>query len=104
MKKIHIVCVYRIHSCSIFTYLNNIQTIVEQSFEHCPIIIIGDFNVDILKDNSQAKNEQELLYFMDKFQLKSQFSESATKAGFELNYIWTNVLGNECKFGLIEAY
>jgi hypothetical protein len=41
---------------------------------------------------------------MDKFQLKSQFSESATKAGFELNYIWTNVLGNECKFGLIEAY
>ncbi len=29
-----------------------------------------DFNVDILKDNNQPK-KKELLYFMDKFQLKS---------------------------------
>jgi hypothetical protein len=32
---------------------------------------MGDFNVDILKDINQPKNKQELLYFMDKFQLKS---------------------------------
>ncbi len=68
------------HSCSIFTFLNNLQTIIQQSPKHCLIIIMGDFNVDILKDNNQAKNKQELLYFMDKFQLKSQFSESTTKA------------------------
>ena len=41
---------------------------------------MGDFNVDILKDNNQTKNKQELLDFMDKFQLKSQFSESTTKS------------------------
>jgi hypothetical protein len=41
---------------------------------------------------------------MDKFQLKSQFSESITKVGFQLDHIWANVLGNECKFGVIEAY
>jgi len=41
---------------------------------------------------------------MDKFQLKSQFSESITKVGFQLNRIWANVLGNECKFGVIKAY
>jgi hypothetical protein len=29
---------------------------------------MGDFNVDILKDNNQPKNKPELLYFMDKFQ------------------------------------
>jgi hypothetical protein len=43
MKKMHIECVYRVHSCSIFTFLNNFQTIIQQSFEHCPIIIMGDF-------------------------------------------------------------
>jgi hypothetical protein len=41
---------------------------------------------------------------MDKFQLKSQYSEKITKPGFQLNHIWANVLGNECKFGVIEAY
>ncbi len=30
-KSIYIVCVYRVHSCSIFTFLNNLQTIIQQS-------------------------------------------------------------------------
>jgi hypothetical protein len=41
---------------------------------------MGDFNVDILKQ--PTKKKQELLYFMDEFQLKSQFSENTTKARF----------------------
>ncbi len=40
---------------------------------------------------------------MDKFQLKSQFSENTTKVGFQLDHIWANVLGNECKSYVIEA-
>jgi hypothetical protein len=48
---------------------------------------VGDFYVDILKDNNQTKNKQELLHFMDNFQLKSQFSENTTKAGFQLDHI-----------------
>jgi hypothetical protein len=28
-KIIHIVCVYKAHSCSIFTFLNNLQTIIQ---------------------------------------------------------------------------
>jgi hypothetical protein len=62
-----------------------------------------NFNVDILKNNNQPKNKQELLYFMDKFQLKSQFIESTTKVGFQLDHIWANLLGNECKSGVTEA-
>ncbi len=73
---------YKAHSCSISTFLNNLQIIIQQFPEHCPIMIMGDFNVGILKDNNQLKNKQELLYFMDKFQLKSQFNESTTKVGF----------------------
>jgi hypothetical protein len=40
------------------------------------------------------KKKQELLYFMNKFKLKSQFIESTTKVGFQLNHIQANVLTN----------
>jgi Tat protein secretion system quality control protein TatD with DNase activity len=66
---IYIVCVYGAHSCSISTFLNNLQTIIQQSYKHCQIIIMGDFNVENIKDNNQQKKKQKLLYFMDKFQL-----------------------------------
>jgi hypothetical protein len=32
-KTIHIVYVYKVHSCSICTFLNNLQTIIQQSLE-----------------------------------------------------------------------
>jgi hypothetical protein len=41
---------------------------------------------------------------MDRFQLKSQFSESITKVGSQLHHIWANIPKNECKFGVTEAY
>jgi len=44
--------VCKAHSCSIFTSLKNFQTVIQQSPEHFRIIIMGDFNVDILKDNN----------------------------------------------------
>jgi hypothetical protein len=56
---------------------------------------MGDFNVDILKNNNHEKNKQELLDFMDKFKLKSQFNENTTKVGFQLDHVWANVLGNK---------
>ncbi len=62
------------------------------------------FNVDILKDNNEPKNKQELLYFMDKFQLKSQFSENTTRAISQLDHIWANVPRNECKSHVTKAY
>jgi len=54
-RNIYIVCVCGVHSCSISTLLNNLQTIIQQSPKHCPIIIMGDFNVEILKDDNQPK-------------------------------------------------
>ncbi len=88
---------YIFHSCSNSTFPNNLQNIIQQFFEHCPIIIMRDFNVDILKNNNQVKKRKELLYFMDKFQLKSQFRENNTKVGFQLDHIRANVPINECK-------
>ncbi len=41
---------------------------------------------------------------MDKFKLKSQLNENTTKNGFQLDHVWANVLGNECKSGVTKAY
>jgi hypothetical protein len=47
-------CIKLIH-VQFFTFLNNFQTIIQHFPKHFLIIIMGDFNVDILKDNNQAK-------------------------------------------------
>jgi len=66
---------------------------------------MGNFNVNILKIITKGKKKKlKLTYFMDSFQLKSQFSESTTKVGYQLDHIWANVLGNECKFSVTETY
>jgi hypothetical protein len=41
---------------------------------------------------------------MDKFKLKSKFSEIITKAKSQLHHIWINVLGNECKSNVTKVY
>ncbi len=40
---------YIVHSCSISYIPKQFSNIIQESLEHCPIIIMGDFNVDILK-------------------------------------------------------
>jgi hypothetical protein len=47
---------------------------------------------------------QEILDFMDKFKLKSQFNESTTKVGFQLDHIWANVPRNQCKYDVTKTY
>jgi hypothetical protein len=41
---------------------------------------------------------------MNKLELKSQFKNITTKVGSQLNHIWSNVPGNECKSSVLEAY
>jgi hypothetical protein len=65
---------------------------------------MGNLIIDILKDNNHAKKKHDLLDFMDKFKLKSQFNENTTKVEYQLDHIWANVLRNECKYGVIKAY
>jgi len=55
MKKMHIVCMYKTNSCLVSTFLNKVQIIIQHSPKHCPIIIMGDFNVNILKENNHGK-------------------------------------------------
>ncbi len=56
-KIINILFVYKVHSCSISTFLNKLQIIIQHSPKHYRIIIMGDFNVDILKNNNHGKKK-----------------------------------------------
>jgi endonuclease/exonuclease/phosphatase family metal-dependent hydrolase len=49
---------------------NNLQNIIQQFPEHCPIIIMGDFNVDILKDNNQVKKKTSTIIFHGQIPIK----------------------------------
>jgi len=41
---------------------------------------------------------------MNKFQIKSQFSESTTKVKSQLNHTWANILENENKYDVTKTY
>jgi hypothetical protein len=41
---------------------------------------------------------------MNKLELKSQFKNITTKARSQLYHIWSNVLGNESKLGVLKTY
>jgi hypothetical protein len=43
---------YIAYSCSLFSILNNFQTIIQHFPKHYSIIVMGDFNIDILKENN----------------------------------------------------
>ncbi len=61
-----------------------------------------DFYVDILEENNDAKKKK--IKFMKKFKFNLQFNRNTTKIGFHFDHIWSNVLGNECEYNVIEAY
>jgi hypothetical protein len=69
--------------------------------KYCPIIILRDFNINILDDNNHLENK--LVDIMNRFKLKSQFHESTTKVESQLDHIWANVLKNACKLSVMGA-
>jgi hypothetical protein len=85
-------------------FLNTLEMLIQKSPNDCPLIILGNFNIDILNDNNHENNTQQSIDFMNKLELKSQFKNITTKVGSQLNHIWSNVPGNECKLGVSEAY
>ncbi len=81
---------------------------IQKSPNDCPLIVLRDFIIDILDDSNHdsnhENNKQQLIDFMNKFELKSQFKNITTKVRSQLDHTWSNVLGNECKLGVSKTY
>jgi hypothetical protein len=58
------------------SYFNSIlENIIQKMPSHCPIVIIGDFNINFITKTNQSSTLQA---FMNKYNLKLTFIESAT--------------------------
>jgi len=61
----------------------------------------GDIATTFNNNTIQLKKN---FHFMNIFNLKSQFYARNTKAGSQLDHIWSNVPNIDTKFGVTEAY
>jgi exonuclease III len=101
-RAIHVISVYKSHSTSLIEFLNILDNLISKAPQFCPLIIVGDFNVDMLQ--LQTRESSYLLSFMQNHKLTLQIKNSTTKGNSLLNHVWTNSPGNFCKVGIIEAY
>jgi hypothetical protein len=69
---------------------------------YCPTIIMSDFNIDMLDQNSTHLNE--LGNFMKHYSMELQFKEITIIYGTHIDHIWTNALTQQCMLRIIEAY
>ncbi len=94
---IHRICVYKSHSCLISMFINTLETLIQKSSNDCPLIVLENFNINILDDNNHYFLDFKLIHLINRFKLKSQFQNITTKAKSQLNHMWINALENEYK-------
>jgi endonuclease/exonuclease/phosphatase family metal-dependent hydrolase len=77
-----------------FNYM--LETFIHKMPSNCPIVIIGDFNIDLLTNTIQSTTLQA---FMKKYNFKLTFSKSITISDTQIDHIWTNAPIQQCYFG-----
>ncbi len=78
-----------------------LKSIIHKMPSHCPIVIIGDFNIYFLTKENQSSTLQA---FMNKYHLKLTFIESTTINDTQIDHIWTNAPIQLCHFGMAQGY
>ncbi len=90
-KAIHIIIIYRPSLLSLSMFIIHLQKFLDLMPISCPMIIIGDFNINMF----------ELWSFMDQYSMELQFLKITTIYGSHINHIWTNAPTQQC---FVEAY
>jgi hypothetical protein len=70
-----------------FKFFTTLKTKVQKSPNECPLIILGNFNIDILNDINHKNNKQQLIEFMN-CKSKSQFKNNKNKISLFLQQTW----------------
>ena len=83
--------------------LKLLELIKEAPLE-CPIIILGDFNVDLSNGTTQDYEIKKLLDFIYKQNFKQHISVPTTQLNSLIDHIWSNIPGTETKYGVTDAY
>jgi hypothetical protein len=94
---IHIITIYKPLTLSLLVFIIHLQKFLDLMPISCPMIIIGNFNIDMLDQNSTQLNE--LQYLME-----FKFKEITTSSGSHSDHIWTNAPIQQCMSRVVEAY
>jgi hypothetical protein len=68
----------------------------------CPTIIIDDFNINMLDQNSTQPNE--LQSFMDQYSMELQLKKITTIYESPIDHIWTSAPTQQCMLQIVEVY
>jgi hypothetical protein len=68
-------------------FFNTLEALIQKSPIDCPLIVLGDFNIDILDDSNHKNNKQQLIDLMNNLELKSKFKNIITKVESQLDHI-----------------
>jgi len=71
-------------------FFNTLKAEVQKSPNDCPLIILGNFNIDILDDINHKNNKQKLIEFMN-CKSKSQFKNNTTNLETKLEIFVSSV-------------
>ena len=75
-KSIHIIALYRPSTLPVTTFLNHLRHFLSTIPTSCPTTILGDFNINMLNQNSS--DVKELQHFLKFYNMYLQFQESTT--------------------------
>ena len=102
IRNLHVVGIYcrpKEKWININKALTHLRTLVDPKE---PLIIMGDFNIDILKNTSK---KQKLVDIMESaFFCKQQINEFTTNGNTIIDLIFTNIEGNNTDTGVLESY
>jgi len=101
---IHVITVYRSHSTSRSMFLRTIKELISEAPLTCPILILGDFNIDLYMNKTKDNNSQQLIQIMSEHNFKQQLSTPTTKSNSLIDHIWTNIPSQATKYGVTDAY
>lgn len=91
-----------LHNCYIQHLWGTLEFVFDLMPTSCPTVIIGDFNVNMLQQNSTQSND--LDSFMHYYSTKFQFIWITINYGSHVDHIWTNVSSHQYMSRVVDAY
>jgi exonuclease III len=101
---IYVITVYRAHSTKITLFLETLNQLIIEAPIECPIIILGDFNIDVSRDTIQYYEMEKILNYMQKHKLKQKTTTPTTIKNSLIDHIWSNIPGINTQYGVRDAY
>ncbi len=100
-ETLYLIAIYKPPKMQVNYFCCILTTIMKQMPQNVPMIIIEDFNVDILIEPCQSTI---LRNFMNTQKFKVLFSRYTTIDKTQMNHIWTNAPRQQCHSRSTQAY